>query len=340
MRAASSVVIFCFLILTGCDISPEERANIALASCNVLSEYSENDRALRLKEVNAAREKLNEPLFLGSSEDIQEALLHEVCTALVLNDPTFEAKLAEAKELRAQKFAEFLEGHWVDYSKAERSEDPFIYVAEFTGENLILNLYDWDEDEVIRTQKSIFQTQILNENTVTASRAQGDDFTVSVDVDSKTLRLNSSYCAKSGGCSLEKPPQLTAADLNGKWLVKSDLEGDRLNEVDEYNIELLEYQFPALTVSSRYINQTEKTFEDYSYTCSVTLESGFIVNEICEESESADASFSGWFIEEYNPVFNEMKVRTLFYPSWREARVEDSYTFPEPPKGYTNATKN
>ena len=333
MRAASSVVVFCFLVLTGCDMSPEERANTALASCNVLSEYSESDRVQRLKEVNAAREKLNEPLFLGSSEDIQEALFHEVCTALVLNDPAFEAKLAKAKS-RLQKFAEFLEGHWVDYSEADRSEDPSIYVAEFTGEKLILHLYDRNQ----RIQKSVFKSQILNENTVIASRAPGDNFLVSVDWDSKTLHLNFGNCANSDGCTFEKPLQLTARDLNGKWLTKEDVYGDGY-ALDDNFIGLVEYQFPTYSYSSRQIEQSEKTFEDFSYTCSFTLEGGFIVQEICEESKSTDASFNGWFIEEYNPVLNEMKVRIVDY-SWLEVRVEDSYTFPDPPEGYTHATKN
>ena len=338
MRAAFSVVFFCFVVLTGCDMSPEERANIALASCNVLSEYAESDRAQRLKEMNAAREKLNEPLFLGSSEDIQEALLHEVCTALVLNDSAFEVKLVEAKELRAQKFAEFLEGHWVDYSKAERSEDPFIYVAKFTGEKLILNAYIYDRVAGIeRVQKSVFLTRILDEATVIASRAQGDNFLVSVDWDSKTLHLNFGDCANTDGCTFEKPLQLTAGDLSGKWLYKEQIQTEGRYEIDDDSMLLIEYSFPAINYVSRNLNHKTKTFERGSSKCEFTLEGGFIFTEKC--TYDGDTTFEWWFIKEYNHQLGEMKIQWIG-GTWLEARIGDSYTFPEPPEGYTNATKN
>jgi len=72
--------------LTGCVMSDEEKTNIAAATCSLLSEYSESDGVARMKEINSAREKLQQPLFLGSGEDIQDALEYGLCSDLVLND--------------------------------------------------------------------------------------------------------------------------------------------------------------------------------------------------------------------------------------------------------------
>lgn len=65
--------------LMGCGMSAEEQTNIAFATCNILSEYSESDGVARIKEVNSAREKLKQPLFIGSGEDIQDSLEYGLC---------------------------------------------------------------------------------------------------------------------------------------------------------------------------------------------------------------------------------------------------------------------
>ncbi len=44
------------------------------------------DGALRIKEINVAREKLGMPAFLGSDEEIKESFEYGLCTSLVLNN--------------------------------------------------------------------------------------------------------------------------------------------------------------------------------------------------------------------------------------------------------------
>ena len=106
------IVIAILVGLAGCGMSAEEKTNIAAATCSLLSEYSESDGVARIKEINSAREKLQQPLFLGSSEDIQDALEYGLCSYLVLNNSEYNIRLAEAKQSRVEKFQQFLGGAW------------------------------------------------------------------------------------------------------------------------------------------------------------------------------------------------------------------------------------
>ena len=52
------------VFLTACGPSPQEKEDIAVVTCNILSEIANTDGATRIKEINAAREKLGEDAFL------------------------------------------------------------------------------------------------------------------------------------------------------------------------------------------------------------------------------------------------------------------------------------
>ncbi len=67
MRIAIAAVL---ILLTSCGPSDEERNQIAMVTCNVLK--LSNDPIFRLKELNAARERLDEELFTGTDADIEE----------------------------------------------------------------------------------------------------------------------------------------------------------------------------------------------------------------------------------------------------------------------------
>jgi len=57
-----------------------------------MGESRNMDGALRIKEINAAREKLGEPVYLGSDEKIKESFEYDLCVSLVLNDGYDEKK--------------------------------------------------------------------------------------------------------------------------------------------------------------------------------------------------------------------------------------------------------
>ena len=81
-----TILISLAFILISCGPSPEERQDIAQLTCNIMGESRNMDGALRIKEINAAREKLGEAIFLGSDEAIKESFEYGLCTDLVLNE--------------------------------------------------------------------------------------------------------------------------------------------------------------------------------------------------------------------------------------------------------------
>ncbi len=68
-----TILISLAFILISCGPSPEEMATVAQVTCNIMAETKNMDGALRIKEINAAREKLGEAIFLGSDEEIKES---------------------------------------------------------------------------------------------------------------------------------------------------------------------------------------------------------------------------------------------------------------------------
>lgn len=81
------------LALVSCGPSEKERMEIATITCNIISESRNMDGAMRIKEVNTAREKLGEDPFLGKDDVIKDAVKFGLCELLVLNSPDFEVKL-------------------------------------------------------------------------------------------------------------------------------------------------------------------------------------------------------------------------------------------------------
>lgn len=64
-----------------------------------MAESRSMDAAMRIKEINTAREKIKaEPYLLGDKE-IKESFEYELCINLVLNDPEYQNILFELKEL-------------------------------------------------------------------------------------------------------------------------------------------------------------------------------------------------------------------------------------------------
>ena len=88
------LILISTLILIGCGPSNEERQEIAELTCNVMGASRNMDAAFRLKEINAAREKLGESVYLGSDEKIKESFEYGLCVSLVLDDGYDQKKIA------------------------------------------------------------------------------------------------------------------------------------------------------------------------------------------------------------------------------------------------------
>jgi flagellar biosynthesis GTPase FlhF len=82
-------VVFSFLFLVACGPSEQEINNTAVITCNIMRESILSDGAEMIREVNAARKAIQEEPFLGSSSEILQAFEHDLCPALVRNDPSY-----------------------------------------------------------------------------------------------------------------------------------------------------------------------------------------------------------------------------------------------------------
>lgn len=96
------LVIFSSLILASCGPSQKEREEIATIACNIMGESRNMDSAMRIREVNSAREEIGEKRFLGSDNAIKEAFEYDLCRELVLNDSEYNLKLIDAIEAEAE----------------------------------------------------------------------------------------------------------------------------------------------------------------------------------------------------------------------------------------------
>ena len=97
------LVIF---VIASCGMSDADKEEIAIITCNVMGESRNMDAAMRIKELNAAREKIGEERFLLTDAVIKESMKYSLCKDLVLND-SYDEKLNNLKAIEAeQKLAE------------------------------------------------------------------------------------------------------------------------------------------------------------------------------------------------------------------------------------------
>lgn len=83
------------ILLSGCGPTPKEKEEIASITCNIMGNTRNMDSAVRIREINAAREKIGEEGFLSSDKKIKKAFEAGLCQELVLNDPEYDEKLSE-----------------------------------------------------------------------------------------------------------------------------------------------------------------------------------------------------------------------------------------------------
>ena len=112
---------FLFLTLVSCGPSLQEKEEIAIITCNVLEASRSMDAAMRIKEINAAREKMGEDAFLGNDDVIEESFDYGLCKELVLNDPLYKDKITEVEKQIEIELAEY-EKQEVEYKKQKKQE--------------------------------------------------------------------------------------------------------------------------------------------------------------------------------------------------------------------------
>ena len=74
---------------------------MATVTCNFMGESRNMDAAMRIKEINSARE-MGEDLYLGTDAGIKQSFEYGLCNELV-NDPEYNAKLISIMELVEQE---------------------------------------------------------------------------------------------------------------------------------------------------------------------------------------------------------------------------------------------
>ena len=102
MNKFPTIIALMPIFLFGCGMSSEEKANVAAVTCSVMGETRNMDSALRVREINEAREKIGEAPFLGGDSQIKESFEWGLCEELVLNDPTYNTKVSEQRALRRE----------------------------------------------------------------------------------------------------------------------------------------------------------------------------------------------------------------------------------------------
>lgn len=103
------VLIFLALfLLASCGQSQKDKEKIAAVTCSIMSETRNMDAAVRVREINNAREKIGGKPFLRGDDEIKTSLKWGLCKRLVLDDnyenALFKA-LKDAEEV-AKKAAE------------------------------------------------------------------------------------------------------------------------------------------------------------------------------------------------------------------------------------------
>ena len=88
-------------ILSSCGVSQQDKEEIATITCNIIKSSRNMDAALRIKEINSAREQMGEERFLGTDNEIIEALELGLCEALVMHDLSV-AEIERGREVRAR----------------------------------------------------------------------------------------------------------------------------------------------------------------------------------------------------------------------------------------------
>ena len=142
------LVILGMFLLASCGQSQEEKKDIAAVTCSIMSETRNMDAAVRVREMNNAREKIGGEPFLRGDDAIIESLSYELCEELVLNDNYDESyrlrkrEIDEAiRELDRELEQESIKQKIADHERRRLQKEEIIRLEKIRKENLE-NVYE------------------------------------------------------------------------------------------------------------------------------------------------------------------------------------------------------
>jgi len=118
------------VLLSSCGPTLEEREEIAIIACNIIGESRNMDAAMRIREINTARDEIGEAAFLETDETIREAIQYDLCGELVMNDPEYTSKLNDLKRLAEQVRSEIPKARFMELVLAIT---PYKYAMELAA---------------------------------------------------------------------------------------------------------------------------------------------------------------------------------------------------------------
>ena len=108
------------IFLTACGPSQEEKKNVAAVTCSIMGETRNMDAAVRVREMNDAREKIGGEPFLRGDDAIQEAFEWGLCQKLVLNE-IYDETLQSLKDTKRERGRIAAEGARIAREKREET---------------------------------------------------------------------------------------------------------------------------------------------------------------------------------------------------------------------------
>ena len=97
-----TLIILSLVLLASCGLSQDEKENIAAITCSIMSETRNMDAAVRVREMNEAREKIGGEPFLDGDDAIKEAFEYGLCHELVL-DESYNKTLQHLKDTKRER---------------------------------------------------------------------------------------------------------------------------------------------------------------------------------------------------------------------------------------------
>ena len=120
------LILFSLVLLAACGPSAQDKKEIAIVTCNIMSESLNMNASMRIKEINEAREKIKGKRFLKGDAKIKESFEYGLCEELVMNDADYEIKLYEvikAKNIKLEEERIEAERVKAELEEAERIEE-------------------------------------------------------------------------------------------------------------------------------------------------------------------------------------------------------------------------
>ena len=96
-----TLIILCLVLLTSCGPSQEEKKKVAAVTCSIIGETRNMDGAVRVREMNEARDQIGGEPYLKGDDAIKEALEWGLCQELVLNE-TYDERLQSLKDAKRE----------------------------------------------------------------------------------------------------------------------------------------------------------------------------------------------------------------------------------------------